>query len=222
MRIALTLLFVAATVAGSATATQPQRGIDPPDVTFASGAKWFADPAGPQAPGSGALPGTGPAQLVCLNQFAPVGCPSGATLWGYGGFAWPADLTPIPGAHWIWAPGFEGNDTGADLAAFLFSRRLHLPDWPSAGTMFIAADDFAAVYVNGVLSGTVGSVVDTSLNGQAALTQLDITGLLRPGWNKIRVLAENGPAWFAGVCSGPCTYAENPAGVVFGGTISFA
>ena len=106
MKIALAVLFVGvAMLAGSATASQ-QRGVDPPDITFASGPDWFVLPADRSALRRGPTSGVGPAQLVCINEFAPPGCPPGATLWGSSGFAWGVDLSPIPDANWVWAPGF--------------------------------------------------------------------------------------------------------------------
>ena len=36
----------------------------------------------------------------------------------------------------------------------------------------------------------------------------------------VTIEAQNGPAYFSGLCS-TCTYALNPAGVVFGGTLTY-
>ena len=203
-------------------------GIDPPAITFACGLTELGSSfplLHRLAVAALSTPGTGPAGRSSASTSSPRRDVPQGRLCG--------DLQACV-LRGVWISrrfqtrtgfgrrGFDGNDTGADLASFLFSRKLHLPDWPSAATMFIAADDFAAVYVNEVLAGTVGSVVDPSASGHTALAQLDIAAFLHPGRNKIRVLAQNGPASFAGVCSGPCTYAQNPAGVVFGGTISFA
>jgi hypothetical protein len=194
----------------------------PATVAFASGPDWLVVPAGetPQSSDRRLQNSLGRAQPVCLNAFAPVPCPSGATLWGYSGFAWGVDLSVIPGAVWVWAPGLSGSDA-SDLAAYSFKTRFALTGDPVSGTMFIAADDFASVRVNGSVVGTVGSVTNPFLSGHTALVQLDIGPFLRRGTNRIVVTAQNGPAFFAG-CSGPCTYVQNPAGVVFGGTISVA
>jgi hypothetical protein len=53
-----------------------------------------------------------------------------------------------------------------------------------------------------------------------SLTTLDISAALHPGTNTITIAAQNGPASFGG-CTSPCTYQMNPAGVVFGGTLSY-
>ena len=83
-----------------------------------------------------------------------------------------------------------------------------------------AADDFVEVRVNGTTVGTNGSTTDVTLAGQAQATPatFDLSPFLRAGDNTITVVGQNGPSSFAG-CAGPCTYAQNPAAVLFGGTL---
>jgi hypothetical protein len=84
----------------------------------------------------------------------------------------------------------------------------------------LAADDFAELLVNGWHVGATGSVSDPSEASQAqsALKEFDITPYLRHGANRITVRAANGP-W---PCEPDvCSYAEAPAGVVFGGIVDY-
>jgi hypothetical protein len=88
--------------------------------------------------------------------------------------------------------------------------------------VFIAADDFAEVQINGSVVGSTGSITDYGLASaaQGALKQFDLTQFLVAGMNTITVRAQNGPSSFANGCN-PCSYAGNPAGTVFGGTLTF-
>ena len=86
------------------------------------------------------------------------------------------------------------------------TSRVILAGKPTGGWIAVAADDYAEVHVNGKLVGSVG--------GFHSLTTLDLTPLLKQGSNTIAVLARNGVA-----CAG-CHFWENPAGLVFGGTIT--
>jgi hypothetical protein len=149
----------------------------------------------------------------------------GALLYGWAGTgAWSADLTAIPGAAWIWAPGVTGTTTPAELARYVFAAHVFLPRRaiPTAAEIFVSADDFAAIYVNGAFVGSVGSLTNpaASTAAQNMLTRFDITPFVRGGPNVVAILGQNGPAFFAS-CSAPCTYAQHPAGVVFGGSIDF-
>jgi hypothetical protein len=69
----------------------------------------------------------------------------------------------------------------------------------------------------------VGSITDIGLAGaaQSALTLFDISPYLVLGSNVITVNAQNGPPAYSG-CGAPCSYAEQPAATVFGGSIEFA
>lgn len=160
----------------------------------------------------------GSAQNVCVNASVPSNCPPGATLYGFAGGGWMADLSDIPSATWIWAPGITGETSPAFPAEFFFSKTFNLPGTPIAGTLSVAVDDFAEVFVNGLSAGTTGSVTDISLASaaQSSLIPFDVTPLLVTGANIIIVRAANGPF---GCGAGP--YICNPAGVVFGGSLHF-
>jgi hypothetical protein len=190
----------------------------PASISFVSDGSWAvykADPA------SGPATLLGQAELVCLNAAAPKPCPTGATVYGFPFGGWTADRSSIPGAKWIWAPGVTGATSPADLQQFFFSKTFSLPPGPHTGSSIrISADDFAEVRVNGKAVGSVGSINDPglSLQSQGALTAVDLAPFLIAGTNTLTVRGQNGPASFAGGC-GPCSYAQNPAALVFGGTL---
>ncbi len=123
---------------------------------------------------------------------------------------------------WPVRPCGAGATAPAELAQFFFSKTFVLSAAPSAGTVSVSADDFAEVRVNGVVVGSVGSISDLSLSGlaQGSLTAFDITSLLVAGTNTITIRGRNGPGSFGGCTN--CTYAQHPAGVVFGGSITVA
>jgi hypothetical protein len=109
------------------------------------------------------------------------------------------------------------------LASYYFSTRIVVPGIVTGGTIAVASDDYARVMVNGRVVGTTGSVTDfhVAALAQRSLRTFSLKRFLKPGANVITVHAQNGPRAFAATCSATCTYAENPAGVVFGGTISY-
>ena len=191
-------------------------------VPFASGTDWTAFAADPGTTPFLQTPNVlGQAQLVCMSAVAPPSCPSGATIYDSPFYGWTADLTAIPGAHWIWRPGIDGTSTPADLADYFFSKTIILDGAPVSGIISVAVDDYASVRVNQQVVGTLGSTGDASQAGKHTyLTSYDISGYLRPGRNVVTVEAQNGPWYFSGLCN-PCSYALNPAGVVFGGSMSF-
>jgi hypothetical protein len=157
-------------------------------------------------------------QNVCLNASSPSPCPAGATQYGYAGSGWTAPLSTIPGATWIWAAGITGATVPAFPAEFTFSKTFSNVGLPISGSISVAADDFAAILVNGILVGTTGSRTDAALAGAASssLKTFDIGPFLVPGTNVISVEGANGNF---GCGSG--AYSCNPAGVVFGGSLSF-
>ena len=180
-------------------------------ITFGSGTTWQVSYS------SGVLLGN--AQNVCLNATSPSTCPAGATVYGFAGSAWTADLSSITGT-WIWAPGVTGATSPADQQTYDFSQSFVLDGSPISGSISVAVDDFAQVFVNGISVGTTGSLTDfaTAQAAQSQLTSFDISSALTSGTNTITVRASNGPAYFAG-CNGGCSYSQNAAGVVFGGSI---
>ena len=195
-------------------------------VTFASGPAWsvFSQDPGPAANGQGnGLGFAGSAQAVCPNQSYPPSCPANAVIYGFPGPAWLADLSAIPGAVWSWAPGITGSSGPAELAKFYFAKGFVLTGHPTAGSVYLAADDFAELRVNGRVVGSIGSITDVGLAGQAQsyLTRFDVSAFLKPGYSYITIVGQNGPPSFSGVCGTICTYSENPAGVVFGGSLTF-
>jgi len=166
----------------------------------------------------------GAAQTVCLNSSFPSPCPGGAADYGFSGGGWGANLSAIPDAAWIWAPGVTGSSpTGVEFAMYSFTRSISVSGTPVSGEIFVSADDFAAVVVNGTQVGTVGSIsdLDLAVGAQSALTMFDILPYLVSGPNLIMVVGQNGHWPSFGGCTN-CTYSQNPAAVVFGGTIDFA
>ncbi len=189
-------------------------------LSFASGSDW-ASYTGVPSSGSATTDalGTslGPAAVVCLEPFQPASCPSGAFLYDFGGYsgAWMGGQT-LTGANWIWRADVSLDADGA-LAIAVFQHTFTVGSHPT-GTLQIAADDFAAVFVNHVSVGSVGSVTDISAasSAQGTPTAIDLTPALRGGDNTIVVVGQNGPY---GCGSQPCTYSQDPAGVVFEGSI---
>ena len=103
------------------------------------------------------------------------------------------------------------------------SKTLNVPGYPDGGVLYFAADDFAEVRVNGASVRTIGSVTDygSAAGAQAQLTQVDLTPFLLPGENQIVIRLQNGPGWFTGTSCNPCTFGQNPTGVILGGSISY-
>ena len=164
----------------------------------------------------------GNAQTVCLNATAPVNCPAGAVLYGVVG-GWGANLTSIPDAHWIWAPGVSGNTSPIQLVGYSFVKSFTVNGTgPLTGSIKIAADDFAQIFVNGNLVGSVGSTTNFALATQkVSLTPFDISASLQFGLNTIQIIAQNGIGAFAS-CGETCSYSQNPAGLVLGGSVSYS
>jgi len=181
-------------------------------VSFVSDTSWQVYNTDP-ALGSRTLLGF--AQFVCLTATIPSSCPAGATIYGHSTGGWSSDVSSIPGAHWIWAPGINGTTAPAEFNQFYFSKSFQLNGTNPIGLISISADDFAEVRVNGHIVGSIGSISNysTAAQAQASLTTFNLTPFLRAGPNILTVRAENGPF---GICC-PSNYAGNPAGVVFGG-----
>lgn len=180
---------------------------DPPvEIRVASDASWTVTDADASIGPALALPGA--AQAVCLNDSYPASCPAGATVYGWPGAGWGADLSGIPGAQWVWAPGIDGSTSPADVDTYFFAKTVTIPGTPTAGTFWVAADDGSEVFVNGTSAGMSG--------GPGGLTTLNIGSFLVTGTNELVVRGTNGA-----ICGRVCTYAENPAGVVFGGSFTY-
>ncbi len=182
-------------------------------IVFSSGPDWESF-GGPDAKD------VGPAQEVCVNASVPMDCPSGALRYRHTfGQGWTA-FNGLPNVHWIWLATVAQSQR-ADNVQAQFAKSFTLGDNPR-GRIAVAADDFAVVYVNRMLVGAVGSTsaVSVAANGQNNAASFDLTPALRAGDNTITIVAQNGPASFAG-CPKECTYNENPAGVAFTGTLSW-
>jgi hypothetical protein len=154
---------------------------------------------------------------VCLNSTTPATCPKTGSvlLYNYSGSGWAANVAGLPGAKWIWDAGHVTNATSAEGDEISVVKLLPLPACPNGvlGLIYVAADDFAEVWVNGVLAGTVGSTTDPNeaAKAQNNLTAFNLAPYLYPSvHNVLQVRAVNGQ------CAG-CNYSSNPAGMVFGG-----
>ena len=178
----------------------------PGTMHFVSDTSWTVTDNDPDIGPALSLPAG--AQRVCLNASAPAACPADATLYGYAGGGWDADLSAIPGADWIWAPGIDGATAPADSDIYDFTKVIDVPGVPTGGMVHFTADDLAFVYVNGVLIGNSVS--------HSELATFDIGDALVEGENTIMIRAQNYV-----ICGSSCSYASNPAGVVFGGTIDY-
>ena len=67
------------------------------------------------------------------------------------------------------------------------------------------------------LRAAASTNVGLAAHAQSNLMHFTLTPLLVPGWNTLTVRGQNGAGSFAGCTN--CTYAQHPAGVVFGGAI---
>jgi hypothetical protein len=119
-------------------------------------------------------------------------------------------------AGWIWRGDVQATAPAAFQTA-IFEKTFTLGARPT-GVIRVAVDDFARVFVNGVAVGATGSVdyVGEASRAQSSLAEMDLTPALHAGENTITVAARNGPF---NCDSAACTYVQNPAGVVFAGTL---
>jgi hypothetical protein len=184
-------------------------------ITFVSDTSWTTT--------NSANVNIGNSQLVCLNAASPSPCPAGATQYGYAGSGWGTNISSIPGAAWIWAPGITGATSPAENAIYTFTRSFDLAGAPLSGSISVAVDDMAQIYVNGIWMAQIGSQTNALAAGlaQASLSTFNLLPYLVQGNNVIAVVGGNGEGSFAGNCTN-CTYAQHPAGLVFGGTLTFA
>jgi hypothetical protein len=156
----------------------------------------------------------GNAQYVCLNALAPTNCPARATLYGYSPVAWTANLSSIPGAKWIWAPNITGTTSPAANAEFIFEKEFYLCGTPQGGTIFVAADNSAEVFLNDAPVAVPTSASHATLS----IISIPATSLVQ-GLNTIRVKVKNGPN--PSDC-GSDQYQCNPAGMVLGASFADA
>jgi hypothetical protein len=190
-------------------------------LTFVSGKDWPWYGGDLSGADGGAL---GTAVEVCAAPAAPPDCPAGAIVYMTGtNPGWSANTSAYPAARWIWRGDTSASGV-SDLLFAVFQASFQLGSSP-AGSISIAADDYAEVRVNGAVAGSVGSITNESLAGeaQATFTTISLTPYLVAGTNTITIVGQNGPNTYVGggsVCS-PCTYAHNTAGVVFGGTLTY-
>jgi len=158
----------------------------------------------------------GKAQRVCANAASTADCPSGAVYYNFGGPGWAGRVDACDGkAQWVWAPGVTGASAPAELAQFYFVKHVSLTRRAASAQLHLAVDDQAEVIVNGVSMGTVGSTTDFGVAWASQLkpSSIDIANALVTGSNTITVRAANGSGTFSDCTN--CTYAQNPAGVVF-------
>jgi PKD repeat protein len=156
-------------------------------------------------------------QRICISSVPIWPCPSGVTSWGYPyAGAWPAGLSAIPGASWVWTAGLNGYSVPAYPATASFTKSFNVPGSPTAAAILIAADDSAAIFVNGSQAGSVGGTVAGAPDAKDFLRSFNITPYLHAGTNTITVQGFNGDF---GCRTGP--FWCNPAGVVFGGSITY-
>jgi hypothetical protein len=204
---------------GSSTSALPLTG----EIWFASGPEWesFA-PETPNALSSQPGASLGLARAVCVTAYLPPNCPDGALVYDGSPFTPWRGGESIAGAQWIWRGDVSASQP-ADLQAAVFVLTFTVGPQPS-GSIQIAVDDLAEVFVNGVSAGTTGSIASSDLAAAAAETAvtIDLTPELHEGLNFIAVAAQNGPSSFGLDCAPQgCTYSQNPAGVVFAGTLSW-
>lgn len=162
----------------------------------------------------------GYAQPVKLNDQFPPFAPKNAVSFEHPtSYGW-QNLENVPEAQWIWSPGTNAKTLNADLQGFFFVKNFELPTAVASAVIFIAVDDFAEIIINNQQVSSVGSITNVSVAASAQQGKsFDITRYLVKGTNTFIIHAKNGPSSFA-LSKKPCTYSENPAGVVFGGYIT--
>jgi hypothetical protein len=166
------------------------------------------------------------ARPVCVTPTNPPNCPPGALVYGSPTTPWKVGQL-VPGAQWIWR-GDVAATQPADLQMAAFQATYGVGPGAS-GSLSMGADDQAWVWVNTEYVGTLGSVTDYQVasQGQFNLTQFNLSPALQAtvpnGGNvTITVVAQNGPTSFGTACPAQgCDYAQNPAGVIFSGQITW-
>lgn len=177
-------------------------------------------------PALGQAKSLGRALPVCLTPDIPVTCPTGALVFGYPASpaSWDADLSPIAGAVWVWAPKITAESLATIPSTVFFSQKIKVSGTPLNASVSIALDSYGEVYVNGVFVGSHGSLVDigAAYDGQHRLATFDVTPYVVRGVNIITLKVQNDVGDFSPFgCVPNCTYAQDPAGAAFGGQITF-
>jgi hypothetical protein len=214
---------------GDASAPDASRSGDAPPscdgpctvVSFASGPDWeaYAGSVSASPPAFMITAELGLAVDVCLTADSPPGCPSHALLWNFGpaagGPTWTGGAG-LTGAWWIWRPDVKASSPAA-FAVAIFQSTFVVGPLPT-GTLKVSADDLAVVFVNDTAIGSIGSLtdLDAASSAHSVATTFDLTPGLHAGANIITVAAENGPF---NCPNDACPYSEDPAGVVFDGTL---
>ncbi len=196
-------------------------------TTFRSNSDWDSYAGIATSTGVSPLAGDsfGPSTVVCARPNVPTNCPvgmNGLVIYADGGGSGWGASSYLPDAFWIWRAGVVPSDF-ADLQVIVFNKTFMLGNDPT-GSIQVAADDFAAVFANGLLVGSVGSVsnVAVAAAAQNMPSMFAFSSSLHPGANTISVVGQNGPASFAVGCSaGRCPYAQNPAAVLFEGSLTW-
>lgn len=137
------------------------------------------------------LPAGPNAQNVCIGTNSS-NCATGATQYGGGIFnpdPWidPSQLG-YPNATWIWAPGITGTTSPSAPQTFWFTRTFYLCGVPpyKDGTLSVAADNIASVYVNNVplsfpytsatTDGTTTTFIGTGMTALPTGTSFTVAG----------------------------------------------
>jgi len=211
-RLAVRALAIAASL-GLLSSAGAARAVN---VTFVSDA---ADPVWTVSDSKGTS--LGPPQNVCLNDRSPPHCPGGALKYGHVSPGdWPADLSTTPGnPKWIWASqtidgsGAKAPLTGATSPAanaeFTFKHIFFVCGDPRPGTISVAVDDSAELFLN-------GSSMFTFTSNVPATRTIPATAISR-GMNIIEIRARNS---YLDWCESTDTYQCNPAGLVFAGSFA--
>ncbi len=183
-------------------------------ITFVSGPDWES------LGGPGGNEDLGPAQEVCVNAGIPSNCPAGAVDYGSVATGGWSVFDGQPDVRWIWLAGVEASQVSDGVLAGF--RKTFTVGANATGQIQVGVDDYATVFVNQTAVGSLGSTSDESMawTAQTVGRIIDLSPALREGENTITVVAQNGPASYAG-CASACTYASNTAGVAFAGTITW-
>ncbi len=175
---------------------------------------------------NGSYPNSGAYSTTGTDGHCPTAAPINATDFGFSGSAWTLDLSPIPSAYFIWAGGVSGSTPTSTDSTVYFSTTVQVNGLVSSDpTFYLAADNFAQVFVNGVaVQDSNGNpvAVGSASSGSNTSSFNTLSSFTVPaadfqtGSNTITIEAANAPP------VGTTLYSSNPAGVVFGTTLNVA